>query len=592
MKLWPACLFLVFQTTLPTLAQQTSIGSSESQPTAKLEKKDAVKLNEKKELFFPIEKNNVQIFPQRFEYNLINKDQLQIGNVLVDSNEIEFKVISSSQSKTRKIQFRWPASLLSSGEIALKDNSGKAFYFKAIDTKKIRIQKNENSKSGNSQLATFETTDEVEGVLREIRKYPFFKFCIHREQPLTKIYLCSKDLFIKATGDAIEILSRDSYRPESFVEINGRSVGDQGLIFLNSPEEFVSMKALLLSGASLEVDTRMKTVDFKDVHISPDGQQLIVRAKGAEPIDSSLIKSKASGEWEVNLDVERPYTYLKGEGDLPLRQEFLIKGSIRNESVKVTVTSSAPETTNQKQVSLTLKTDPNVQLGSTDKKTSVKKLKGEEYQWLLKDLQLNQVNRRYLSVQSGKDQFIAAYDIERIPAYDANLRLMYPFWLQGNFTWLINRTWDFNFQYDNQIVKKTDESDLSIITVGANFRTPPGIHLRDNGFMVGPFLQQFQNSTKSLALAGVNLGGEYKTPDHLQNLFQWMQFRIKLPLLGTDSDFKLKTSYDIEVGIKRMFEETKYGELGIKTETYKLESDTAEISSNKTFIYTGIGYVF
>lgn len=544
------------------------------------------------ELFFPVEKNHIQILPQRFEYQLIDKDQFQIGNVLVNANELDFQLIPLDKQKTQfKLRVQWPAGLLKSGEIAIKDNSGKAIFFKKIDKTQIKIS---SAKSGSGALASFETSDDINLALKEIQLYPFFKFCIHREEPRTKIYLCSKDLYLKKSPAGLTILSRDSFRPESFVEINGRSVGNQGMIFLNSPSEFISMRALLLSGATLELDTRMKTVEFKDVVLSPDGKKIIVRAQGAEPVDPKSVRRKNASEWEVHLETERPYTYLKSEGDLPLRQEFLILGAVRKEEVKVQVSSPAPETIYQNTLTLTLKASPQLVLAPFDpKKSSLKKLSKDTYEWTLLGLNKNEKNRRFLKVHQDPNQFLAAYDVERLTSLDASLRLMFPLWLQFNALWTPSSTWSLDFQYDNQIGKAKTDPDLGIFLLGAQRRFPEGIHGRDPAYLAEIYYQQFQSSVKNLGVLGLAVAIEEKNSGWLSSLAQWSHARIRLPLLGLDSDLKLKTSYDLELSLQRWAQEKLfYYEAGLKYQHYLFQSDRTELKSSKALAFAGIGAQF
>lgn len=544
------------------------------------------------ELFFPVEKSQVKILPQRFEYQLIDKDQLRVGDVLMNANEIDFKLIPLNKARTQfKIRFRWPAGLLRHGEIAIKDNSGKAIFIKSLKKEQVKI-----APAGDGDMRTdtawLETSEDVGVILKEIQKYPFFKFCIHREEPLTKIYLCSKDLYVKKNTTGLEILARDSYRPESFVEINGRSVGNQGMIFLNSAKDFISMRTLLLSGATLELDTRMKSIDFKDVVLSEDGQKIIVRASGAEPINPKLVKKKTATEWEAELESERPYTYLKGEGDLPLRQEFLIQGSVRKDDVKVTVTSDSPEMTASDSVRLQLNANPSLALQAADKKSSVRKLGNNSYEWTLLDLRKNEKNRRFLRVTQGSDDFFAAYDVERIASFDANVRLMFPLWAEANLLWAPSTRWAVDFQYNNQLQKGSDDPSIQYVYLGAQYRFPQGVHTRNQAFYGELYIQQILTDVKNFMPLGVAFGAELKNPESMSRLAQWTYLRLRFPFMSNDSDFKMKMSYELDASLRHFTHSTLYYEVGLKHQTYHLESDTAEFKSGKTFGFGGVGWIF
>lgn len=544
------------------------------------------------ELFFPVDRSQIKILPQRFEYQLIDKDQFRVGDVIMTANEIDFQLVPVNKARTQfKIRFRWPAGLLKHGEIAIKDNSGKAIFIKKLKKDQIKISP-AGTGSQRSDLAWLETGEDVGVILKEVQRYPFFKFCIHREEPLTKIYLCSKDLYIKKNTTGIEILARDSYRPESFVEINGRSVGNQGMIFLNSPQDFISMRALLLSGATLEVDTRMKTVDFKDVILSEDGQKILVRATGAEPVDPKLVKKRTANEWEAELEAERPYTYLKGEGDLPLRQEFLIQGAVRKEDVKVQITSSTPELTSRESIPLQLSANSSLALQPADKKSSLRKLSANSYEWTLLDLRKNEKNRRFLKVTQGSDDFFAAYDVERIAAFDANLRLMLPLWAEANLLWTPGTQWGVSFQYDTQLQKGSDDPKIQYLFLGAQYRFPYGVHARDQAYYSEFYLQQILTDVKNFMPLGVALGAEIKNPESLAKLAQWTIAKLRFPLMSNDSDFKMKLSYELDLNLRYFAHSTLYYDAGLKYQSYHLESDTAEFKSSKALGFAGVGWIF
>ena len=440
-----------------------------STPPAMLPSTPALTEDSRPQLFFPLEQNHVKILPQRFEYQLMDKDRFRVGDVLMNAREIGFQLIALDKQKTRyKIRFQWPAGLLRQGEMAIKDNSGKALWLKKIDLQQIKLRDSQESINGSglrSQLATYESSEIVSDVLSQLKLVPFFRFCIHREEPLTRIYLCSKDLYIKADDKQFRILSRDSYRPESFVEINGRPVGATGIVFLNAPSEYIYMCTLLLSGATLELETRMKPVEFKDIVAEDNGQTLLIRAEGAEPVDTSQVKKISDTEWETRLSADHPFTYLKGEGDLPLRQEFMITGPLRKNTLHVFVTSAPQAETYSGKVSLGLTTTAENSLSPYDRRTTLERVSDTDYKWILTDLEKNSDNRRYLKVTAPDGTFVGAYDVHRSLSLDGELRLMLPLWAQFRLEGMLNSKFSSYLSYDQQMVKKSSEPDVKITTV-------------------------------------------------------------------------------------------------------------------------------
>jgi hypothetical protein len=541
------------------------------------------------ELFFPIQKSNVQILPQRFEYQLLSKDQLRLGNILIDARQIAFQIHPGDGKGKSKLRFNWPAGLLDRGEIVIKDNSGKGIWFQKINPDKVEISEDETQ-------ASLETVSEAAQLLSVLSLYPFFRFCVQREENRTKTFLCSKDLFLRKVKNKYFVQQRDSYRPQSFVEINGQAVGDQGMIFLNSPSEPLSFRTLLLSGATLEIETRMKKINFKDVYLSDDEQSLIVRAQGTKPVDPSLVEAVPGGgidEWQARLEVERPSTYLKSEGDLPLRQEFLIQGNVRKSLVKVQILRGQQNPIFKEEHELKLKPTEGLELENADKKSRLSPSGEGTYAWTLFDLKRNENNRRYIKVKAGEDTYFAAYDLERWAAWDAGLRIMTPLWLQVHALHTPSVRWGLTAQWDQQL-DHSRENSLKLATIGGQFRFPEGLHLKDPQMAAEVYVQSFQNSEKSLLLYGLGLQAELPPPKDWTENFPWTLLRARVPLGTSDSQYSIQNSLETELSFRWFFSKERYWELGARNQTYllKTETETEDMTIKRTMNFIGVGQVF
>jgi hypothetical protein len=553
-------------------------------------------------LSFPVEKNNVKVLPQRFEYQLIDKDRVRIGDIVMDANEIGFQISSEAFARGRyKIKFTWPAGLLTQGEIAIKDNSGKAVWIHKIDPNKIQYTRPKNDDpSVRAAIANYETSTNAARLVREIQMYPFFQFCVHREEPLTKIYVCSKDLYVKKEAGRQKILSRDSYRPQSYVEINGKPVGPQGLILLNSEDEFISLRALLLSGANIEVDTRMRNVQFNNVTMSPDGQQIIIQAKGAEPVDPTMIKKldPVNTVWEATLDKGRPYTYLKGQGDLPLRQEFVIQGNVRRDEIQVEILSGATERTSSGSITLALQPAEGLSLYPGDTEGELRKMKDGTYRWTLKNLERNQVNRRFLKVRTNNEEFIAAYDIERINAFELKAAVSFPMWADASVLWSANSHWDFLLGFSQTLAKDDDPQleTLSTSNLSLRYRVPSGVRLRERTFYGALQVQQFAAPGSSFLLYGAQVGLESPSPAWLSKYFQWSFASFTLPLSPSSTDITITSAFEFEASGRRNFGKAYFWDLGLKHRSLEFSKEiagtTTKFSFNQPVIFAGIGAQF
>src|SRR5262249_23724300 len=150
--------------------------------------------------------------------------------------------VATSQASPGKYRARfvWPAGLLMEGNISIRDNTGKTIWSLPIRKKNVRLVASKVKTQNNldrTQVAEL-VIDHLEPKLIEDMKYlPFMNFCINRVNQETSIYLCSKEVYLTTTQGKIGIRSRSETKRTPFVEINGKSVSNQGVIFLNDEKE-------------------------------------------------------------------------------------------------------------------------------------------------------------------------------------------------------------------------------------------------------------------------------------------------------------------------------------------------------------------
>jgi hypothetical protein len=536
-------------------------------------------------LYFPIDKTKIQILPQRFEYELINKDKFRLGNTLLDAEKIGFQIQSASRSRYT-LKFRWPASLIRKGEIVIKDNVGKAIWKQNLDSVKI-TKSTETTAEGNKLItdsASFETTDFTESQLSQLRLLPFFRFCVHHEEELTRMYLCSKDLYFKHVGPRVMIKSRDSLHQESFVQINGQVVGNKGIIFLQSTQDPLSMKATLASGASIELDTRLKAVDFVDAYQA--GDKMVIKAKGAEPNDDEQIIRHEKDEWTAKLSMDRPVLYLLGEGDIPMRQEFIVKSKLRSESLQIPISSPAEGGTYSSSTTVELSVPSNLQLQATDKNSTVTKLPQhhsgsdtDQWVWEISDLQPGKINHRLLNVETPEEQLIGSTEIFRSYRNElfAGMGLTRGL-LDFHFQQAMNKNWSWNLAYRQFVETAPLEPSFSILSVMADYRLTKGLYLKTPSHGLTLSFDDFVSDY--FRISSVSVGGylTYAAPDKWSKIYDWSVFRLKIPAFGSGNGYSLSTSYAAEAVLKKLEGQWSW-EFGTRYETYSFTSSSSNMSN-------------
>lgn len=522
-------------------------------------------------LFFQADKNNIQVLPQRFEYNLVDEDHIKIGDIVIDGTTFGFQVAPSVNFPGKyRARFIWPAGLLKEGSLLLKDNTGKAVWTTNFNRKTVKLvspvstpeqEKEQQERGFRTQLAEL-IVDQINPALIEDMKYfPFMNFCISRTNQDTRIYLCSKEVYLTNKENKLTIRARSQGKRTAFVEINGKSVGNQGIIFLNNENENIGFRAATQSGAVLEVETRMKPVDFKDVVMSADGKDLVLTASGTEPVNEEKVKRISDEEWQFDLDASRPILYLKGEGDIPMRQEFYIKGTVPTDMSRPFVDKDSFSRIYKPVLELHGNYPEGTSVSSNAPNEKVEKLSGNRFRWRLSEIPAGETSRHYLRVAHEENSFLAAYDVYRDFPFEAGLVATYQnpssqFFanIYGNW-WIENFLgseanwsrlhWGVNLRETLLLTKKDGEANLNVTHAELLWRAKPGFHFQDKTWGLSLPFEMLQGNGLSLSTFGLGAFYSDKAQKRYQSYMNWYDVKFNYLMGGTSGNVKLKSAMSL-----------------------------------------------
>lgn len=366
---------------------------------------------------FPADRNGLQVLPQRFEYTLLDRSTLRIGDIIINTNEMAFE-INDAENNQKRLLFRWPSSLLSQGTLVLKNSNGKAIFSTNIIRKNLKSRKSklitsedESSENYRTDIGELDSGPLDSKIIDELKNYPFMTFCVFRAGDQTRTSLCSNEFFLSISKGELIIKPRLTTAKTSFVEINGKAVGEQGIIFLNDPSESVEFRTLMDSGSILEISTRLKLVDFKDVTLDTDKKRIILTASGTEPIESRKIQRLKNGDWQTSLPLTRPQIWLRGDGDIPMRQEFFVRGGIPSQEDRALTASNHQSRLFGSKTHIQIVTQTSVpSLEDPDLGNIEPTNKSNQFVWNVHNLPSGTVTRRYILLNSHGDQYQAAMD--------------------------------------------------------------------------------------------------------------------------------------------------------------------------------------
>ncbi len=543
------------------------------------------------QLYFPVEKNQVQILPQSFEYSLVSKTSFQVGDTLIDTEKFHLSIRQSKEKEQSRFFFEWPADFIREGELLLQDNSGKNIWIERINSQRVKIEPSinksttpEGSKAVRSSTSNLVSNILDGAVIEKLKSLPYFKFCIRFDENGTRIYLCSGDFFLQQTSNQLVIKNSESLRKDSFVEINGKTLDPQGLVFLSDVTDNLSLRVLMESGAKIEIDTHRKAVKFNDFSLSEDKKSITIKAEGAPPANRNQVISQEADSWKAKVNLERPILYLKGEGNIPMKQEFIVDGKIRKESDQIQIKSNFNKKTYSSDESLELKPSKDLKLINRDKKATLSK----NLVWKFLDLEKGALNTRYLDVDSTEGHFIASYDIYRGYPIELGIRLMFPLFVQTQATLNLDTKNSFQLNYERLLNSSSSDNDFSVLQAAYLMNLKQGLRQSDSIWGANFFINQLQIGTNTTSLLGVGLYSSLKTD--LSTFFQWINFKFELPLIKASSSYTLKTSYSAEASIRHDLGLDSYLETGLHYYSYSLGTDSSDLTATKTLVFVSLGF--
>lgn len=547
-----------------------------------------------KPLYFQADKNNLQVLPQRFEYSLLDDDRLKVGDIIIDASQVTFELTPSVQKKgTYDIRFSWPAGLLQEGELAVKNNSGKAIFNATLNPKNIDLTKGTDEDGQDllrSDKASFTAKNIPATLIDDMKYFPFMTFCIFREAEGTRFYLCSKELFLSSQDGQMSIKARSSNQKAAQIEINGKVVGSQGIIYLNDRSEEVVFKARSKSGAFIEIETRRKDVDFKDVVLSNDGEKIILTASGTEPVNADKVKKLSATDWQIELPKARPLLYLKGEGDIPMRQEFYIRGQLPRQKDRPYVSAKAPEKTYSSTLIINgiSPEEVKVSVPAEDAKSRLEDSKKNQFLWTLTGIPSGVSHRRYLNVDSAGKNFVAGYDIFRGHPFSLNVGLQFQnpsgiafgsvefqWWIE-NFL-LLNTDftrfhWGVAVERKQHLTEKDDIAAVDFTTFELLWRARSGFHLIDGTWGLILPMQMVEGEGANAMTYGFGAFLNQKAHDvWLQYAMDWYEWKLHYFAGSSGSDFKIKSAYSLKALAYKKWSDEWFFRYGLDLSQHKFD---------------------
>lgn len=550
-------------------------------------------------VYFLPEKNNLQILPQKFEYNLVNNSTIKIGDIVIDSNNLSLNLNSDKLNRTLTVS--WPAGLFKEGELIIFNNYGKAIKNFIITKKDIELIVQTDEKSDSllrKDKAIFKTPPIEDSLFDQIKYLPFFKFCLQRNEENTRVNLCSVELYLSSKDGNTTVKSRSEGRNKAQILINNVEVGEQGIIFLNDLDESISFQAQSESGAKLEIETRLKPVDFKDVTITDDGNNLILVGYGSSPVSTKNVKRLSNDLWQIQLPLEYPVFYIQGEGGIPFRQEFFVRGALPTESMR-TYTANVSRRTYASSEKLALEIPKGASLISKDTNSKVNFNKNtQKFDWTVSALEKGKDSARIVYIKKDKDEFALYEKFYRAPAFDARLGVMQAISEKVSFLnlginyWLNNKKSGLGFKLEQSVTKTDLITKWSNTHLSYYHRLTPGMNFTDSTYYIAGNIRNTAIADLSFSLLGVGVGNQSLVSSGFKKKFaDWFDWSFNYYMGAKSKESEIKSLMAIELRSLIKLSNNYFFEYGLNFQNLSVKN-MGDVKTSQLDLKAGVVYLF
>lgn len=623
-----------------------------------------------KPLHFEMIGNGVELPPPDLEYDLSSQNSLKIAGAevstanvfaaLVTGKNIDPRLASKLSAQEASGKFfimSWPDSILPEGQLEAISRSGRVVWKVEVNAqakdnwKRLRlgfakrmlaagVSKDEIFKSKNV-AATFgmpvekTTANPLAGV-----KEPY-RFCLTRTDELGYSRICTPLYETRRKDSAFALtLAPASAAPARVIAFNLEAPLKNAVpVGFDQPVQFF---AELNSGVTYEFVSLPKKMNFIEVTADKNGKEAALVAWGAKPLQAvKELNPKDDGYltqllglqetigdfrvfWTTKVSLSKPVLYVPGTGGGPFRQRINIL-RLPREGVRPFAREKTIEGTYVDGAKIYGYKSKEVQIGSTQKSTEVSK-NGNEFIWYFEAKKRGEVNKSYLDVKDGEDQFKVYHEMYKgypreistrlsgIISSEGKVVIMGEFsfqnWFEDLFGWtnyyLARQRWGLSIKYFQSLSNfalGTNSAIMKIVTADAKFRLEPGLWNRDESWGGMLSYQKLNYSVFDATLVGGGIFWARSMPrvfDDLFNFFwfmrypKWVDAEFIYYAAGDSKNVVRAGNYALNFHGKIMWTNSLFGEAGFGLKQYNFDDKTSRLNMRFASIYgtAGIGLNF
>jgi hypothetical protein len=289
--------------------------------------------------------------------------------------------------------------------------------------------------------------------------------------------------------------------------------------------------------------------------------------------------------------------YLKGDGGIPMRQEFFIVGNVPKEESRPYVSSKSPKKTFSSSITLEGIFPEGTKVQATGQNDSAKTIDKNKFEWELRNLASGETTQRYLQVSSGENKYFARYDILRGSPYFFRGGLQYDTpsgvpYAQVNFQWWLegflspfNSAVDFDLNF--HLGKKDGYPEYDEYRISYIYKFSSGFYMEKETWGAGLLYSMIKGKDFSMASPGVKFWGLRKSLDFFPDWIEWYYPYMTYLMGNSSGDIKMKSGLELGAIFYTPLKETTYLTYGFRYLSYTFDPAFAD---EKGQIGLNIGY--
>jgi hypothetical protein len=457
-----------------------------------------------------------------------------------------------------------------------------------------------------------------------------FKFCAGDECSKDfKLAQTARDFMTQSEGQAV-VATGDM---PAEVRINDKPAAKKGSFALTDKEPKAVLVALFSNGGEFHIETQLPAAktEYFDISSSQDKANITIAGRGPHPMspevtdmaDPESSKSDASGAWKLTVPSDSLDVFIKGDGQIPLKQHFKISKKVPTEEMRPYLSAPTRTGTYAKSLPLTGKIITSAPVKISSGELEATQIDDNQFKWNYKSEERQKFNHSSILINDQGTEYHAYHPIYRALPYDVAGRVSgvlttSSILLSGEFVgsaWLDSifrnqnrlfsvQRWGLTAHYLQTFTSPQDASGnaitLSRLNADVKYRLKPGLTNHDPTFGAELSYQSLNYSSISAGMLGVGAFWFHQVPgfmDKAFNLVKWFRypkwFELEAHLFPVGlSGVTMGSTYDANARLKIFVKENFYYDFTVNLNQYNYTTSAAAVSISYVSGAAGIGYLF